>query len=331
MVLTGAVLGLLWRVDACPAASPWTGAFPRLEVSARGLALGGTPAAAAEGSESVLWNPAGLLSLERRELTFTYADLFGLGLVDHSVVQFGWPFLRTRIRWDGDHFVKERLPAPAHHAIGIAFSSVRAEVGEEDSYSESQLALALAWRMFWGLRSGLTYRYLTADADVGSAGGHGHGVDFGMLREVGPVDLGFSATNLVSSMTFDPEPESDGVEVPDRNDPIPRRWEAGLAFRPLAGRPFGWEGGENLRWFAGALWSGDGFETSQYSTGGEFAVLPECTVRGAARRRHDVLGWRWEWGAGLGVRVGELRFDYGVTDSAHDLGTTHRWGAGIAL
>ena len=91
--------GLALAFGPSLAAGPVTGGFPRLDGSARGTALGGNLVALAEGADAISWNAAGLLSVSRREISLTYADLFGLGLVTQSGVQFAWPRRRREIEW----------------------------------------------------------------------------------------------------------------------------------------------------------------------------------------------------------------------------------------
>ena len=173
-----------------------------MDTSARGTALGGNLVALTSGSDAVYWNPAGLLSLEQRELSFSYSDLFGVGLVTHSVAQFGWPFMGHRVEWQGDHIRKVSLPPPATKAIGLGWSSVTAGL-DNSNYIETQLALAFAWRMGSGTQFGVTYRLLKAQSSADSTSdGTGQAVDFGVQRRLGTFRLGFAASNLSSSTNW---------------------------------------------------------------------------------------------------------------------------------
>ena len=65
------LIGLLG--GAAPAATPNQPA-----VGARAISMGGAFAAVAGDASAAYWNPAALASLQRQELTLTYADRFGL-------------------------------------------------------------------------------------------------------------------------------------------------------------------------------------------------------------------------------------------------------------
>jgi len=303
-----------------PAASPLTGGFPRLDTGARGTALSGQLTALAEGSEAIHWNAAGLLSLERREVSFTYADLFGLGLVTHSAAQFAWPQTRKQTRWEAGTIRRVPLPPPAERAFGVIVSGLRGELGAEDYYLELQGGLAYAWRMPGSGRAGAVYRYLNARSDLDGAAGSGHTLDLGLLRPIGPFTLGASVANAVSVTRW----RSGAAERPgtDLDEPLAQRWSLGLAWH--APRP-------GLTLTVQGDWAGLPPEAVQAGAAAEWSPLRPLALRGGYRHRSDALGGRDEWSGGLGVRAGEFRVDYGWQSSGHDLGATHRWTAGLAL
>lgn len=318
LVLGLVLLGPLLAAGPSQAAGEFGAGFPKLDSSARGTGLGGNMTALASGSEALLWNPAGLLDLARRELTFTYSDLFGLGLVRQTVAQFGWPRLAKEVRWDRDRFRKVPLPPPARSAFGLAVSSLRADLGD-GSYHETEIALAYAWRLPLDVLAGADYRYLTSGSGYATTGGSGHAVDLGMQRPLGPLRLGLSAANLVSVMNWD---EESGTRSTEEDEPLPQRWSVGLAYA-------------SPHWpLLAALqgdWRGASFNRQQAGMALEWRPHTVLALRGAVRSREDALGSRTEWSAGMGLRIREYRFDYGWQESARDLGQTHRWSGALNL
>lgn len=293
------------------------GGFPRLDPSARGTGLGGNMVAVGNGSEALLSNPSGLMYVDSRELEFTYSDLFSLGLVRQTVVQFAWPRMGKEIRWEKDRF-RQFPPPPARQAIGVAVSNLRADAGD-GAYHETQIALAYAWRLPVGLLAGADYRFLTAGSALATTGGSGHALDFGLTREIGSFRLGLSAANLVSIMNWD---EEGGTRSIEDDAPLPLRWSAGLAYG-------------SCRWpvlvLAQVDLKGSSAALTQTGFGLEWRPHPVLALRGALRQREDEIGSRNEWSAGAGFRLKEIHIDYGWQQSAHSLGQTHRWSAGVAL
>jgi len=53
---------------------------PSVAATARSVALGGAATALADDASATFWNPSGIPMLQRQELTFAYADRFGMGL-----------------------------------------------------------------------------------------------------------------------------------------------------------------------------------------------------------------------------------------------------------
>jgi len=320
IVLAG-VIGCLFVCAAVDArgAGPLTGAFPRLDGSARGTALGGNLAALAEGADAISWNAAGLLQISRREVSLTYADLFGLGLVTQSGAQFAWPRLRREVEWKDGRIERRTLPPPADRALGITIHGLRGELGN-DHYLEMQGGVAVAWSLPAGARSGICYRFLSSQSGFRSTGGTGHTLDLGVQRDAGPIRLGLAAANLVSTTNWKGDPG--GTTAGNLGEPLAERWSAGLAWLPSR-----WP----LRATVQGDWAGGGFTALQRGGGVEWEAHRLLTLRGGCRQRQDILGWRTDWGAGAGVRAGGYRVDYAWQSNDHGLGETHRWTLGISL
>jgi hypothetical protein len=305
--------------ESVRAGSDLTGGFPRLDPGARATALGGNLTALADGCEAIRANPAGLLGLVRREAAFTYSDLFGLGLVTQSSAQLSWPRRRKTVEWEGGRIRRVSLPPPAEQALGLDFSTLRGDLGEE-TYLELQAGLAFAWHLTDRTRAGLAYRLLIAQSGFKSTGGSGHTIDLGLQRPLGPLSLGLQTANFVSTTRWQGSP--DGTTYRGLDEPLARRWSLGVAWQTPARRL-----GATLQ----ADWEGDGFRARQRGAGMEWKPVRALALRAGYRTRQDVLGWRGEWSGGLGVNAGGFRLDYGWQPNGHDLGETHRWTAGVAL
>jgi hypothetical protein len=304
-----ALLGLL--LGGPRVASAQRGSFPELDASARGTALAGNLTTLASNSDAVSWNPAGLLWLSRREVSFSYSDLFGLGLVRHTVAHFGWPQLEKELRWRRGEVETVQQPPPAVRAVGLAISHLRAEAGEND-YRETQLAAAYAWRGPAGVLAGLSFRLLSAQSDLEGIGASGRSLSLGIQRPFGPLRLGFAAHNLASSLNWDS----------GEDDPLPERWSVGLAWTPR--KP-------PVAATAEAGFFGNAATFEHAGAGIEWRPVGSLALRGGFRHFDDPVGTRLDWAAGAGFRWGDLSVDYGFATHGGDLGTSQRWSASLNL
>jgi len=286
------------------AASQIYGSFPEIDASARSVALGGNLAALAAGAEALGSNPSGLLDVDAREVTFGYADLFGLGLVSHSSAQAVWPLLAKSVQWEGGEIRTVRRPPPANHALGLAVTNLSTDI-EPDRYDETQLTLAFASRGFGGVRWGIDYRLLWAQSNLEDVGATGHAVDFGFKREWRPLTLGFTARNLASAVNW-----QRGLD-----EPLAKRFQLAVAYRPI----------KLLTLQVTHEWVGDPGTRRASSIGGEIAPVAALTLRGAIRQREDAIDTSTEWSAGAGFQAWRLRIAYGITHQAQELGDTQRW------
>jgi hypothetical protein len=301
-LLVGAILG----AAASPAAA---GSFTPLDSSARGASLGGMMAALAADADANLWNPAGLLWLPEREITAGYADLFGLGLVDQTTVQFGWPLAEKGATIEDGVITEYRLPPPARRAIGLYFTSVGAS-SLTSSYDETQIGATYAWRTFSEVRAGASVRLLRASTGLEEVSASGTAVDLGIQRNFGAFRLGVVIHDLISRIDW-----KTGTD-----DPLPQRWNAGLAWLPHP----------TLRATVETSWASEG---PGAWTGGaaEWQPVPLLALRGGARTHADIEESTTEVSAGAGLAWNGLGIDYAFLVSGHELGTTHRWSASLEL
>lgn len=294
------------------------GAFAALDPSARATAWGVSSVVLTERSESGRLNPAGLLRLAEREVSVSYADLFGLGLVSQTQVHAGFVFARYDYVHEGASIEKKRLPPPGRLAFGLSIAQLRGDVGFEGdnlpqtTYSENEVGLSLAWRSYRGTYVGAQLRLLSADSDLEATKASGNTVGLGVQRDFGAFRLGATADNVFGSLDWD-----EGVD-----EPLPRRYSVGLA----------WFGFDSRLRLAGA-WSALGEDGKGSTVGGAFDWRPYdvCSLRGGLDQVTDVGGTEWEPSAGLGFTWQGLTIDWGFRPNGNDLGTTHRWSASVEI
>lgn len=208
-----AILILLLAGNHAQAATP-----KQPQVGARAISMGGAFAAVASDASAVYWNPASLASLQRQELTFTYADRFGLGLT-HSYLGY-------------------LLPLRDNHALGLDWfyqGFDDAELG----YRQHQLHFAygyrngIAWlRPYLGNTAiGLSAKYLSQSADLDgqrAMKASGWGFDLGLLVPLPhTLRLGLTVQDLGgTSLEHDQGLSEKAFDV---------HYRLGLAGRPLEG------------------------------------------------------------------------------------------------
>ena len=120
---TSAFLAVLLLAGAAFAATP-----KQMSVGARAISMGGAFVAVASDATAVHWNPAAIAWLQRQELTFTYADRFGLS-IDNSyldtlcpcatITLWVWTGSTTASMTPNSVFVSTRSTSPT----GIATAS----------------------------------------------------------------------------------------------------------------------------------------------------------------------------------------------------------------
>ncbi|MEZ4651258.1 MAG: hypothetical protein R3E97_21195 [Candidatus Eisenbacteria bacterium] len=316
-----ATAGCLFGASSNATAAGNRGAFAALDPSARATAWGVSSVVLTERSESGRLNPAGLLRLPDREVSVSYADLFGLGLASQTQVHAAFVFARYDYVHDGAEIEKKRLPPPGRFAFGLSIAQLRGDVGFEgdglpdESYNESEVGFSLAWRSLRGTYVGAQLRLLSADsdfADDAKAKASGSTVGFGLQRDFGAFRLGAAADNVFGSLDW-----NEGLD-----EPLPRRYSAGL----------GWFGFDSRIRLAGA-WSALGEDGKGSTVGVAFDWRPYdvCSLRGGLDRATDVGGDQWEPSAGLGFTWQGLTIDWGFRPNGNDLGTTHRWSASVEI
>jgi hypothetical protein len=283
----------------------WDGAFATMGVGARALGMGGAFSTIADDATSTYWNPAGLGFMMKRHVTFMYADLYGLGLINNGYVAYG-------------------SPDAGNGAAGFSWIITRAELESrlkhEKMYTENTFMATYARRFSSVVSAGVNAKFLLVSSDlekgdVVDIGGKGYGVDAGVT--VYPdkrFGLSMVVHDLFTQISWDTE---DGD-----NERLPIKFTGGLAFQPLsfmkvAADISGSE--ENIIKKAAA-----GVESNVPMAGLDQALL----LRAGLIRHLDVKKrFVYTAGVGIGFGVGSIDYAYMVDDEA--LGNTHRISANI--
>jgi hypothetical protein len=291
------------------AASESVGAFPNLEPWPSTLALGGAPKALGEGVDAVLENPTGMLRSEGRALGFAHASLFAGGFVRHQAAAFLQPLFEEKNVWRAGQVTAGR--GAVHTALGLGVTNLSGELPGEDSYGETQIALAFARRFSGGVSSGARLRFLQARSTVDGSGGTGIAVDVGIEGDWAGWRVGGVARAAYSRVNWDRSVDG----------PLPTGFDAALE-RMVAG---------GLRATAGATLLSSG-RPSRLAIGLAWLVprTPLVLMAGPAWR-DDAVESRSEIAAGMSVRVGPVRADYGMRTGPDALGEIHRFGLQVGL
>lgn len=285
------------------------GAFPNLEPWPVTLALGGAPKALGGGVDAVLENPASMLWGTGRALGFSHASLFAGGLVHHQAAAALLPFFEESTSWHEGRVLPGR--GPVYAALGVGVTNLSGELAGDDTYGETQISLCYAKRISSGLRSGVRLRFLQARSTVDGTDGTGTSVDVGLEGDWKGWRVGGVARALYSRVNWDRS--IDG--------PIPSGFDLAME-RPV--RP-------GLIATAGSTLASSG-KPSRFSLGLAWLVprTPLTLMAGPAWRQ-DVVEARTEIAAGMSLRVGPVRADYGMRTGPDALGEIHRFGLELDL
>lgn len=281
-------------------------AFLKLPAGARIPALGGCYAAAADGAESMFWNPAGLSHLEstaRSEAALGYDAL--LETMYSGSVSYATPLPNRR------------------GVFGAAFEYFSQDSiqgydprGDRTSpFTPNDMAWAFGYGKTLGsLRLGGAVKFIRSQ--VADASGESFGLDFGIEAERvsdigdGPVDVGLSIQN------FGPP-----IKLGSMSDPLPFSVAAGAL----------WHVSPRM---AGLLDAHMPVDADPYfSMGAEFVTPLSEGSQAAFRAGYNLRYTRGIDGltgvsAGFGIDLQRLRLDYAWVPFG-ELGTTHRVAIGV--
>jgi hypothetical protein len=285
------------------------GAFPNLEPWPVTLALGGAPRALGDGVDAVLENPASMLRGTGRALAFSHASLFTGGLVHHQSAAMMLPFFEESTSWHEGR-VKPGKGA-VYAALGLGVTNLSGELPGDDTYGETQISLCYAKRLARGIHSGVRVRFLQARSTVDGTDGTGTSIDLGMEGDWKGWRVGGVARALYSRVNWDRS--IDG--------PLPSGFDLAVQ-RPVL---------DGLQATAGGMLLASG-KPSRFSLGMAWLVprTPLTLMAGPAWRQ-DVVESRAEIAAGMSLRVGPVRADYGMRTGPDALGEIHRFGLELDL
>lgn len=180
------------------------------QIGARPLGMGGAYTAVANDANAIFWNPAGIASLQRQEVTSMYSDLWGLGMTQSYL---GYVFPMTD---------NQALAADWLH------------YGHDDSelgYRDDNFHLAYGLRLPWNISVGAKMKYVDRDITLdgtsyGKSSGIGFDVGF-LLSPIENVQVALVGNDLGgTSATY----ENDVTE-----EIYSQKFRFGIAYTPLEG------------------------------------------------------------------------------------------------
>lgn len=202
----------------------------QLYLGTRPLSMGEAFLAIADDGNAIYWNPAGLATMERIQTSFSYANLYGMGI--HS---YYFSFL-SRL-----YFIP---PLTDYLAFGVDWSTIKLADDDELDFGRNEFHFALGIqppndiRYFKDFSFGISATYLTMAAQAygiseTAVDANGFGWNFGMLYYVdrlkflpGKLKLGFMIHDIGGTWI---KHQDTGINEKVLNQNI--RW--GLSYRPF--------------------------------------------------------------------------------------------------
>ncbi|MFQ6044350.1 MAG: hypothetical protein ACE5PV_26155, partial [Candidatus Poribacteria bacterium] len=194
-------------------------AFENVGIGAKPMGMGGAYTAQADDTNAIIWNPAGLADIPKREIGLSYLELYGL---------VGYSFI-----------------AYAHHidSVGTIAGSLSGSNDSEGSYQEVALFISAARQImkssrpdfggFWSnLSLGFNLKYLNSRASMGETNigsGVGCAIDLGLRYDFSnKLQLGISLPNLLSYIAYNRE-ELKNAKAHQYSESLFREYHLGLA------------------------------------------------------------------------------------------------------
>ncbi|MFI5348203.1 MAG: PorV/PorQ family protein [Elusimicrobiota bacterium] len=264
-------------------------AFLKLPIGARNAAMGATGAAEAS-VYSTYWNPAGLASLEGRELAYSYASW----LADTSY-QFLAYAQKTEVGSLGVSF--QYVSIPAIQKYDNTGAPLNAQYSPLDALATVSYAHKIEWLSVGGSLKGVYSKLDDQSAQTLAA-------DVGARAEYGKLAGGLVVQNMGPGLKF----------IADRA-PLPLNVKAGAAFKPVKGATLTLDFNKAR---GSDPWIGAGAEY-MLSAGGGAWVGPRI---GYESDRGD-LGAMAGLTFGAGLIVNKFSFDYAFVPVG-EFGDTHR-------
>ncbi|MCC6349291.1 MAG: PorV/PorQ family protein [Candidatus Eisenbacteria bacterium] len=294
-----------------------SGTFLRIGVGARAVAMGESFVAVANDPSAIYWNPAGLASLQRREVGLSYVQW-------PADVDYGHIALIVPVKRLGG-------------SVGLQFGVLATRMDETTelmpfgtgrSFSYSDVVAGATYARRWTdkllVGAGLKYVHEDLGSQVGGP------TTSAVLLDIGSIYyLGLGSVRIATSLTsFGPQlrpagdwvsPLTGEVRQYDGFDP-PMVFRYGLAFEPLE---------NNTQRLTTALEVNQPADNEQnLKAGAEWTYLRRFALRSGYNFRADAL--KFSAGAGFVADVNDsrLNIDYAWTDGG-PLGSVHRMTLGV--
>ncbi|RKY68871.1 MAG: hypothetical protein DRQ02_02935 [Candidatus Latescibacterota bacterium] len=221
---------LLWRLMAIcvlvpmvasPASSGLSGVpaiFADIGYGARPVAMGGAYVALADDANSIAWNPAGLVNLQSRQLTFMYANQ--MSLVPYYFAAYGQGFAGSQAHSEAIIHTGDDLLSETTVLLAYAYSAQRLFSPPFDRL-RAGICLKLRRVSFGNNPDGGQQR------SQGSASGFG--VDLGaQWRATDKFTLGFALHDLVNNVFYN------NKRTEKYSEAVPAQLTVGVAANPSA-------------------------------------------------------------------------------------------------
>ena len=261
-----------------------------LGASARSSALGNAFVAVADNGDAVFANPAGLATLEGRQLTYTNVSLLFSGIDGDNL---------------GQHVASFTQPLGSKMMLGLGYERIGS-----DLMSENGAFLSLGYQVSRTLQFGLTTKYLfwavddfdAADPVSGESAGS-VGVDVGLLwtTPVQGARFGLMVKNVLQPNVACDCAAAGAPALASGAGDIPMDLAVGVSYRISNSLV-------SVQWATRDL-TGDASE-NRLVVGGETKVVEGLLLRAGGSRifESDASG---DLNAGLGYAWNQLTFDYG--------------------
>ena len=287
-VLVPALVFLLTPSDKIGQALESGAEFLKIDTDARAVSMGSAYTAAADGVNSISYNPAGLASLKGVELDFSHTNW----LLDskHDFLGLGMPLKTTGGLLPAGNWVMglgvTRLTSGSMESRGAD----RLASGSFNAYDQA-VSLAMAGAM-GRTRVGMAAKYI--EGSIAGEKARAVAMDVGATRGLGnlPVSLGLSVQNLGTPMKYI-----------SQKDPLPLTFATGLLFSVAPGFSMALD-------IKRLVYD----KQTDFSIGTEYSFIPGFALRTGYMLNNAAFDTKNKgFSVGAGVNLLNTRFDYSVT------------------